>query len=246
MAEILRVVIPIAENRQNELGGSTGMKQHNLSLPERPLGDGLAASAISFGAMGMSEFYGTPPDDETSLTVLDRALELGVSMLDTVDIYGRGHNERLIGKFLARHPAERSKGQIRVATKFGIDRDPDDAYKRSINNAPGYIRGAREASLKRLGVERIYLHYAHRIDPGVPVAEAVGALAELKREGKIAHIGLCEVSAETLEKAHAVHPVAALQANIPCGRGKWKVPFCRHAAGSASALWRTALSAGVS
>lgn len=178
---------------------------------ERRLGDGFAASAVSFGAMGMSEFYGTPPDDKASLAVLDRALELGVSMIDTADMYGRGHNERLIAKFLARHPAERASGRIRIATKFGIDRDPGDPYKRSINNAPEYIRQACEGSLRRLGVERIDVYYAHRINPDVDVAETMGVLADLKQQGKIAHIGLCEVSAATLEKAHAVHPVAVLQ-----------------------------------
>lgn len=187
------------------------MIEQNSSLPERGLGDDLNASVISFGAMGMSEFYGTPPDDESSLAVLDRALELGVSMIDTADMYGRGHNERLIAKFLARHPVEYASGRIRIATKFGIDRDPNDSYKRSINNSPTYIRQACEGSLQRLGVECIDLYYAHRINPDVDITETMGVLADLKRQGKIAHIGLCEVSHATLEKAHAVHPVAALQ-----------------------------------
>lgn len=181
------------------------------TLQERSLGDGFSASAISFGAMGMSEFYGTPPDDAASLGVLDRALELGVSMIDTADMYGRGHNERLIAQFIARHPAEYANGRIRIATKFGIDRDPNDSYKRSINNSPAYIRKACEDSLQRLGVERIDLYYAHRINSDTDIAETMGTLADLKREGKIAHIGLCEVSATTLERAHAVHPVASLQ-----------------------------------
>ncbi|MDO4767841.1 MAG: aldo/keto reductase [Pseudomonadota bacterium] len=187
------------------------MTQLQNMLQERSLGDEFSASAISFGAMGMSEFYGTPPDDAASLAVLDRALELGVSMIDTADMYGRGHNERLIAKFIARHPMEYTNGWIRIATKFGIDRDPNDSYKRSINNSPVYIRRACEGSLQRLGVERIDLYYAHRIDPDADISETMGILADLKREGKIAHIGLCEVSAATLEKAHAVHPVAALQ-----------------------------------
>ena len=206
------------------------MTQKPASITERSLGDGLAASPISFGAMGMSEFYGTPPDDKTSLDILDRALELGVSMIDTANIYGRGHNERLIGKFLARHPAERSNGKICVATKFGIDRDPNDEYKRSINNAPAYIRSACEASLNRLGVEQIDLYYAHRIDPKIPVEETVGVLADLKREGKIAHIGLCEVSTATLEKAHAVHPIAALQSEYSLWTREMEdsvLPLCR-------------------
>lgn len=187
------------------------MEQLHANMPERRLGDGFAASAISFGAMGMSEFYGAAPDDEASLVVFERALDLGVSMLDTADMYGRGHNERLIAKFIARHPGEHAKGRVRIATKFGIDRDPDDPYKRSINNSPKYIRRACEASLQRLGVERIDLYYAHRINPEVDIVDTMGVLAELKQQGKIGHIGLCEVSAATLQKAHAVHPVAALQ-----------------------------------
>lgn len=181
------------------------------TLRDRSLGDGFLASVISFGAMGMSEFYGTPPNDAASLAVLDRALELGVSMIDTADMYGRGHNERLIAKFITRHPADYASGGIRIATKFGIDRDPDDSYKRSINNSSAYIRKACEGSLQRLGVERIDLYYAHRINSDTDIAETMGTLADLKREGKIAHIGLCEVSAATLECAHTVHPIAALQ-----------------------------------
>ena len=186
------------------------MKTETAILP-RGLSDGLTVSAISFGAMGMSEFYGPAPSDEDSLLVLDRALELGVTMIDTADMYGRGHNERLIAEFLARHPAERKSGRIQIATKFGIDRDPNDSYKRSINNSPEYIRAACDASLRRLGIERIDLYYAHRLDPATDVTETMGVLADLKEQGKIAHIGLCEVSPATLEKAHATHPVAALQ-----------------------------------
>lgn len=187
------------------------MTQHYAAMPIRELGDGFSASAISFGAMGMSEFYGKTPDDEASLTVLDRALELGVTMLDTADMYGRGHNERLMAKFVARHPQEHASGRIRIATKFGIDRDPADSYKRSINNSPDYIRKACEASLQRLGVERIDLYYAHRVNTDVDIADTMGVLADLKQQGKIAHVGLCEVSAATLARAHSVHPVAALQ-----------------------------------
>lgn len=181
------------------------------SIMKRVLGDGLSVSAVSFGAMGMSEFYGPAPSDEESLRVLDRTLELGVTMIDTADMYGRGHNERLIARFLARHPKEHRNGQIRIASKFGIDRDPGDSYKRNINNSPEYIRTCCDASLRRLGIERIDLYYAHRLDPAADVAETMGVLADLKTQGKIAHLGLCEVSPATLEKAHAVHPVAALQ-----------------------------------
>lgn len=187
------------------------MTQQQTSIAARQLGDGFSAPCISFGAMGMSEFYGTPPDDARSLQVLDRALELGATMIDTADMYGRGHNERLVAQFLARHPDDVARGRIRIATKFGIDRDQHDAYKRSINNTPAYIRTACDASLQRLGVEQIDLYYAHRIHPDADITETMGVLADLKQQGKIAHIGLCEVSVGTLEKAHAVHPVAALQ-----------------------------------
>lgn len=180
-------------------------------MPERRLGDGFLASAVSFGAMGMSEFYGTPPSDGDSLAVLERALELGVTMFDTADMYGRGHNERLIGKLLARHRTEHMAGKYRIASKFGIDRSNDDPYKRGINNDPTYIRRSCEASLQRLGMDCIDLYYAHRINPATDIAETMGALSELVGEGKIAHIGLSEVSPVTLRKAHAVHPVAAVQ-----------------------------------
>lgn len=196
----------------------------------RVLSDGLTVSAISFGAMGMSEFYGPAPSDEESLKVLDRALELGVTMIDTADMYGRGHNEQLIAKFIARHPAERKSRQIQIATKFGIDRDPNDSYKRSINNSPEYIRAACDASLQRLGVERIDLYYAHRLDPAADVTETMGVLADLKEQGKIAHIGLCEVSPATLEKAHATHPVAAVQSEYSLWTRDLEremVPVCR-------------------
>lgn len=206
------------------------MTQHDTAMPERELGDGLPASAISFGAMGMSEFYGAAPDDEACLKLLDRTLELGVSMIDTADMYGRGHNERLLARFIARHRAEHANGRIRIATKFGIDRDPADSYKRSINNSPDYIRTACEASLKRLGVERIDLYYAHRVNVDVDIADTMGVLADLKQQGKIAHIGLCEVSAATLEKAHAVHPVAALQSEYSLWTREMEgsaLPACR-------------------
>lgn len=178
---------------------------------ERLLGDGLTVSAVSFGAMGMSEFYGPVPSDQDSLKVLNRALELGVTMFDTADMYGRGHNERLLSRFLAQHPAEYKSGRIQIATKFGINRDPVDPYKRTINNSPEYIQAACEASLRRLGIERIDLYYAHRINPKADIAATMDVLAGLKAQGKIAHIGLCEVSSATLEKAHSVHPIAALQ-----------------------------------
>lgn len=208
------------------------MKMISIQQPlqERVLGNGFTASAVSFGAMGMSEFYGTPPEDEASLQVLDRALELGVTMFDTADMYGRGHNERLIGRFIARHHREYIRGFFRIATKFGIDRAVDDSYKRSINNAPGYIRQACDASLQRLGVERIDLYYAHRINPQADLAATMETLADLVKIGKVAHIGVCEVSAATLRKAHKIHPITAVQSEYSLWTREMEtevLPTCR-------------------
>jgi len=165
-------------------------------------------SALGLGCMGMSEFYG-PSDDAESLRTLARALELGVSLFDTADTYGLGHNESLLGRFLDEGGAARRRQAV-VASKFGIVREAG-TYERRIDNSPAYIRSACEASLRRLGVERIDLYYCHRRDPDVPIEEVVGAMAELVAEGKIGAIGLSEVSVETLRRAHAVHPVAAVQ-----------------------------------
>lgn len=173
-------------------------------MQHRKLGQDLTVSGIGLGCMGMSEFYG-PRDDQKSLAVLYRAMELGIDFLDTADMYGPFHNEELIGRFLAE-----SGAKAKIATKFGIVRKPGD-YARHIDNTAGYMRRACEASLKRLGVEHIDLYYVHRVDRNQPIEETMEALATLKREGKIGHIGLCEVSAQTLRRAHAVHPVTALQ-----------------------------------
>lgn len=173
-------------------------------MQRRRLGDGLEVSALGLGCMGMSEFYG-PRDDAEALRVLDRAIELGVDFLDTADMYGPHHNEELIGRFLAEHGRD-----VVLATKFGIVRERN-AYARTIDNRPAYARRALEASLGRLGRERIDLYYVHRVDRERPIEEVMGALADLVREGKIGHVGLCEVSAPTLRRAHAVHPVAAVQ-----------------------------------
>jgi len=154
--------------------------------------------------MGMSEFYG-PHDDTESLKVLHRAVELGVSFLDTAETYGSYHNEELLGRFI-----KQTSRSIEVATKFGIVRKPGE-YKRVIDNSADYTRTACEGSLQRLGVDCIDLYYVHRIDRNQPIEDVMSTLSALVQEGKIRHIGLCEVSAATLRKAHAVHPVSAVQ-----------------------------------
>jgi len=173
-------------------------------MKKRILGRDLEVSPIGLGCMGMSEFYG-PRDDIESMRVLSRAVELGIDFFDTADMYGPHHNEELIGAFLRQTGAD-----VRIATKFGIVRQPGE-YKRSIDNAPDYARSACEASLRRLGIDRIDLYYVHRVNTGQPIEETMQGLARLVDEGKIARIGLCEVNAETLRRAHAVHPVTALQ-----------------------------------
>jgi aryl-alcohol dehydrogenase-like predicted oxidoreductase len=166
---------------------------------------GLEASELGLGCMGMSEFYG-PRDDEQSLKTLDRALELGVSFWDTADVYGPFLNEELVGKGL-----KGKRDRITLATKFGIVRDPANPMKRGFNGSPDYVRSSCEASLGRLGTDRIDLYYLHRVDPDTPIEETVGAMAELVKEGKIRGIGLSEVNADTLRKAHATHPITAVQ-----------------------------------
>lgn len=174
-------------------------------MEQRHLGSGgIAVSALGLGCMGMSEFYGAT-DDSQSLATLERALELGVTLYDTADMYGSGHNEELLGRFL-----KSRRERAVVATKFGIVREPGK-YDRTIDTSPAYVARACEASLKRLGVDTIDLYYAHRLSPAVPVEDTVGAMAELVRAGKVRALGLCEVSAATLARAHAVHPIAAVQ-----------------------------------
>jgi aryl-alcohol dehydrogenase-like predicted oxidoreductase len=170
-------------------------------MKQRQLRD-LTVSAIGLGCMGMSEFYG-PSDEDQSLAAINRALDLGVTFLDTSDMYGSGHNEQLVGRAIAGR-----RDEVQLATKFAIRRENGE---RRIDNSPGWIREACEGSLRRLGVERIDLYYMHRRNPEVPIEESVGAMAELVAEGKVAHLGLSEVNAETLRAANAVHPIAALQ-----------------------------------
>lgn len=170
----------------------------------RHLTPDLRVSAIGLGCMGMSEFYG-PRDDARSLRVLHAAADLGIDFLDTADMYGPHHNEELIGQFLAQ-----TRAPMTIASKFGIVRAPGE-YRRSIDNSPDYARSAVEGSLRRLRVDRIDLYYVHRIDRSRDIEETMGGLTRLIDEGKIARIGLCEVSAATLRRAHAVHPVSAVQ-----------------------------------
>lgn len=173
-------------------------------MQQRSLSSSLKVSCLGLGCMGMSEFYG-PRDDSESMAVLNRAIDLGVDFFDTADMYGPFHNEELIGRFLAER-----KPNVRIATKFGIVRRPGE-YARTIDNSPSYAKSACESSLQRMGIDHIDLYYVHRIDRNRPIEEVMEALAQLVREGKIVHIGLCEVSAATLRRAHAVHPVTAVQ-----------------------------------
>ncbi|RKO82246.1 aldo/keto reductase [Pectobacterium parmentieri] len=176
-------------------------------MQQRKLGaNGPQVSAIGLGCMGMSDFYSTAQDEKESIATLHRALELGVTLLDTADMYGPHTNELLLGKAI-----KGKRDRVFLATKFGIVRDPANPYARGVCGEPDYIRQAVEGSLMRLGTDVIDLYYQHRIDPTVPIEETVGALAELVKEGKIRYIGLSEASVTTLERAHRVHPITALQ-----------------------------------
>jgi aryl-alcohol dehydrogenase-like predicted oxidoreductase len=166
---------------------------------------GLTVSRQGLGCMGMSEFYGTT-DDTESVATIHRALELGVTLLDTADAYGPATNEELVGRAIAGR-----RDQVVLATKFGLVRDPANPAARGINGRPEYVRQACEASLRRLGTDHIDLYYQHRVDPATPVEETVGAMAELVSAGKVRFIGLSEAGAATIRRAHAVHPVTALQ-----------------------------------
>jgi aryl-alcohol dehydrogenase-like predicted oxidoreductase len=170
----------------------------------RTLGQGLTTSALGLGCMGMSEFYG-PGDDAESVATIHRALDLGVTFLDTSDIYGPFTNEKLVGRAIAAR-----RDEVVLATKFGIERLPDGT-RVGVNGRPEYVRAACDASLQRLGVDHIDLYYQHRIDPAVPIEDTWGALAELVAAGKVRHLGLSEAAPATVRRAHAVHPVTAGQ-----------------------------------
>ncbi|SCL25570.1 Predicted oxidoreductase [Micromonospora nigra] len=173
-------------------------------MEQRNLGQGLTTSALGLGCMGMSDFYG-PRDDTESIATIHRALDLGVTMLDTADMYGPFHNEQLVGTAIAGR-----RDDVIVATKFGNERRPDGSFV-GVNGRPEYVRAACDASLRRLGVDHIDLYYQHRVDPAVPVEETWGAMAELVAAGKVRHLGISEAAPSTVRRAHAVHPVTAGQ-----------------------------------
>ncbi len=175
-------------------------------MKQRALGSqGLIVSELGLGCMGMSEFYGAA-DEVESIATIHRALELGITLLDTADMYGVGENERLVGRAIRSR-----RDRVILATKFGNVRRADDPSFRAIDGSPAYVRAACDASLQRLGVDHIDLYYQHRVDPKTPIEETVGAMAELVKAGKVRYLGLSEAAPQTIRRAHAVHPITALQ-----------------------------------
>lgn len=192
-------------------------------MQQRTLGT-LSVSALGLGCMGMSEFYGHADEGE-SLATIDRAIALGCTFLDTADMYGPYTNEQLLGRALAGR-----RNEVTLATKCGLVRDATDPKKRGVSNKPEYIRQSCEGSLSRLNTDHIDLYYLHRIDPTVPIEESVGTMSQLVAEGKIRHVGLSEMAPETLRRAQATHPIAAVQ----CEFSLWSrdpeddvLPLCR-------------------
>lgn len=174
-----------------------------MNIQKRQIGS-LTVSALGLGCMGMSEFYGTT-DEQTGIDTIRRALDLGVTFLDTADMYGPFTNEQLVGRAIAGR-----RDEVQLATKFGNERNPDGSWV-GINGSPDYVVRACDASLQRLGVDHIDLYYQHRVDRTVPIEETVGAMAGLVEAGKVRHLGLSEAGADTIRRAHAVHPITALQ-----------------------------------
>ena len=175
-------------------------------METRKLGSqGLEVAELGLGCMGMSDFYGGR-DDAESVATIHRALELGVTLLDTADMYGPHTNEELVGRAI-----RGKRDRVVVATKFGVMRDPKDPTRRGINGRPEYVKQACEGSLRRLGVDAIDLYYQHRVDPSVPIEDTVGAMADLVAAGKVRYLGLSEAGPETIRRAHGVHPITALQ-----------------------------------
>jgi aryl-alcohol dehydrogenase-like predicted oxidoreductase len=173
-------------------------------METRKLGQGLEVSAMGLGCMGMSDFYGGR-DDIEAIATIHRALDLGITLLDTADMYGTGRNEALVGRAI-----RGQRDRVVIATKFGNVRNSDGAFQ-GVNGKPEYVRQSCDASLRRLGVDVIDLYYQHRVDPDTPIEDTVGAMAALVREGKVRWLGLSEAAPQTIRRAHAVHPIAALQ-----------------------------------